>query len=217
MFQLSEEAAVNNTEILRASDFDLAKVLDSHPGTISSYGSELRPLDQLRSLLHRHPQWDTIEKYAVSGIDYPFVDEISEEDRLSMLHENIERGNHRSALASDNRERVDKAIRSDVELGYGIPLTIEGVMRLKDAEVCPLRLQTQQTINENGKVISKKRLTQDLTHRAVRTSTRQFLAVKGLSAALSNPETSFQAQLRSVFGRLDPCHPPLITHIADPP
>ena len=85
MFQLTEEAARHNTKLLSSFDFDLGKVLKAHPGTVSSYGSELRPLDQLKTLLRFHPRWSTIEKYALHGIDYPFVDDISEDDRLAML------------------------------------------------------------------------------------------------------------------------------------
>ena len=156
MFQLTNEAARHNTQLLSTFDFDLEKVLEAHPGTVSSYGSELRPLDQLEALLRFHPRWATIEKYALHGIDYPFVDAIPEDDRLAMLQENIQRGNHRSALNPADREHVEKVIRSDVELGYAFPLSIEGISKLKDAEVYPLGLQTQQTIDEQGNVIPKK-------------------------------------------------------------
>ena len=81
-----------------------------------------------------------------------------------MLTENLARGNHRSALKKDNQEHVTKAVVSDVTLGYGIPITLEGVLKLKDAEVYPLGLQTQQTIDEAGRTIPKKRLTHDLSH-----------------------------------------------------
>ena len=112
MFELTEEAASLNAKLLSAFDFDLGKVIDAHPGTVSSYGSELRPLDQLRALLQHHPQWTTIEQYARSGIDYPFIDDISEDDRVAMLHENIQRGNHRSALNPRDRVHVEKACPS---------------------------------------------------------------------------------------------------------
>ena len=111
-FELNDNAARRNTELLRSFDFDLGKVIEAHPGTVSSYGSELRPLGQLRALLQHHPQWATIEQYARSGIDYPFVDDISEDDRVAMLHENIQRGNHRSALNPRDRVHVEKACPS---------------------------------------------------------------------------------------------------------
>ena len=50
-----------------------------------------------------------------------------------------------------------------------------------------------------------------------RTSTRQFLAVKGLSAVLFSPGTSLHARLRSVVGLLDPCRPSSNTNLANHP
>ena len=82
-----------------------------------------------------------------------------------MLKDNIEGGNHRSALKSEDREHFTKAVKSDVKLGYGFPLTIEGVLQLKDAEVYSLGLQSQQTINELGRLILKKRITHNLSHK----------------------------------------------------
>ena len=75
---------------------------------------------------------------------------------------NISSGNHRSALRRDDSAHVTKAIVSDIELGYGIPLNIEAVEKLKHAEVYPLGLQVQQTIDEKGRSIPKRRLTHDL-------------------------------------------------------
>ena len=52
----------------------------------------------------------------------------------------------------------------DVELGYAIPITVGGVRKLKDAEVYPVGLQNQMTIDEEGNTIPKKRVTNDLSH-----------------------------------------------------
>jgi hypothetical protein len=76
------------------------------------------------------------------------------------LNEQLERGNHKSALCPDAREHVDKAMLSDIELGYGIPITIDCIRKLKHAEVYPIGLQHQQTINEDGQIIPKKRIEQ---------------------------------------------------------
>lgn len=73
-----------------------------------------------------------------------------------MLKANIDGGNLGSALKLEDQEHVTKAVKSDVKLCYGYPLTIEGVIQLKDAEVYPLGLQSQQTIDELGRSIPKK-------------------------------------------------------------
>jgi hypothetical protein len=53
---------------------------------------------------------------------------------------------------------------SDIELGYGIPITIDCIKSLKHAEVYPIGLQHQQTINEHGKIIPKKRISHNLSN-----------------------------------------------------
>ena len=164
-FEYTVDAAEHNAALLETFNFDLEQLIDAHPGTTSSYGSELRPVEQLRPLLQHHPYWNDFEENLCNGIDYPFVTEINETERIAMLTVNIDGGNHRSALKQEDREHVTKAVKSDVELGYGFPLTIDGVMQLKDAEVYPLGLQSQQTIDETGRSIPKKRITHDLSHK----------------------------------------------------
>ncbi|EJK64829.1 hypothetical protein THAOC_14393, partial [Thalassiosira oceanica] len=64
----------------------------------------------------------------------------------------------------DERQHVTKLTRTNVKNGYAVPITAEGVRRLKDAEVYPVGLQDQNTIDERGNVIPKKRVTHDLSH-----------------------------------------------------
>ena len=163
-FDFTAAAASFNASLLDKFDNDLGKVIEAHPGTVSSYGSELRPIAQLEPLLRHYRHWSEFKQYHEEGVDYPFTEEISEADRLAMLQENISRGNHRSAMSKEARVHVAKAMESDIELGYGIPISIPGIYKLKDAEVYPLGLQTQQTIDEAGRSIPKKRLTHDLSH-----------------------------------------------------
>ena len=99
-----------------------------------------------------------------NGIDYPFKEEIDKEERRRMLEANITRGNHKSALKPEDRHHVTKLMKSDVELGYAIPFKVECVRNLKEAEVYPIGLQSQMTIDEKGNVIPKKRATHDLSH-----------------------------------------------------
>jgi hypothetical protein len=56
-------------------------------------------------------------------------------------------------------------MKSDVNLGYGIILTPECIKKLKHAEVYPIGLQHQQTIDEHGNIIPKKRISHDLSNR----------------------------------------------------
>ncbi|EJK57898.1 hypothetical protein THAOC_22019 [Thalassiosira oceanica] len=130
---------------LESVDFDLAKLIENNPGTTISYGSDF-------------------EEDMLNGIDHPFKEEIDEAERQRMLKANIARGNHKSALKPEDRHHVTKLMRSDVELGYAIPVTIDCVRNLKEAEVYPIGLQSQLTIDAEGNVIPKKRATHDLSH-----------------------------------------------------
>ena len=163
-YEFTEEAAAHNTTVLEAYDFDLAKVIDASPGSHISYGSELRPAWQLAPLLRHHPTWDEFHDDMLYGIEYPFAKEITEETRKTQLQANMERGNHKSALREGERQHVSKLMRSDVENGYAIPITPDGVRSLKDAEVYPVGLQDQHTIDDHGNIIPKKRVTHDLSH-----------------------------------------------------
>ena len=90
---------------------------------------------------------------------------IGKTERISMIKDNTDRGNHQSTLKLEDCKHIARAVKSDVKLDYGFPLTIEGVLQLKDAEVYPLGLQSQQAIDELGRSIRKKQITQDLSHK----------------------------------------------------
>ena len=56
-------------------------------------------------------------------------------------------------------------MNEDVSLGYAIPITEECLLKLKHAELYPCGLQHQMTVNEQGEIIPKKRVTHDLSNR----------------------------------------------------
>ena len=156
------DAASNNASTLEAYGFDLETFIKHHPGSTISYGSELRPVAQLQPLLQHHPHFAHFEHNHTHGIDYP-INGLSDEDCSAMLETSIERGNHKSALNDEHRPVVTKLMAQDVELGYGIPLTIDSIRKIKQAEVYPVGCQDQLTIDEHGNVIPKKRVTHDLS------------------------------------------------------
>lgn len=82
-----------------------------------------------------------------------------------MLAMTLAKGNHKSALTKEAEETVDKLLHTETELGYMIPITKSTIKQLKGAEVYPLGLQHQMTINELGEQTPKKRVTHDLSNR----------------------------------------------------
>jgi len=148
--------------LLEEVGYDLGKFIDQNPGSTISYGSELRPINQLEPLLCHHHSFERFKSNYINGIDYP-IEPLDDEARISMLAKSIDRGNHKSALSDEERPHVTKLMSQDVELGYGIPLTVDCVTKIQGAEVYPVGCQNQQTIDEKGNVIPKKRVTHDLS------------------------------------------------------
>ena len=115
-FEFTLDAAAHNAAALEKFDFDLDSFIRAHPGTTLSYGSELRPLDQLEPLLRHHPNFPRFSRWHTHGISYP-VDDLDEETRQSMLKRSLTRGNHKSALEDEHRPVVTKLMTQDVKLG----------------------------------------------------------------------------------------------------
>jgi hypothetical protein len=164
-FEFTNKAAMHNSDLIQRAEYDLKKAISNHNRfTTLTMGSELRPIHELDSLLSHHPSYRLFRWNSTHGIDYP-AREIDEETRKEDLLNQLQKGNHKSALDPSAKEHVAKAMISDIELGYGIPITIECIKQLKHAEVYPVGLQHQQTINEHGKIIPKKRISHDLSNR----------------------------------------------------
>ena len=156
------EAAEHNSSKLEGYGFDLESFIADNPNSTVSYGSELRPLDQLQPLLSHHPNFERFKQNLSHGIDYP-ISPLSDVECKNMLEHSLQQGNHKSALDDEHRPVVTKLMTQDVELGYGIPLTLEALHKMKQAEVYPVGCQDQLTIDEHGHVIPKKRVTHDLS------------------------------------------------------
>ena len=128
-FEFTADAATHNSNLPEEVGYNLGKFIDKHPGSTISYGSELRPLDQLEPLLLHHHSYEHFKSNYINGIDYP-IEPLDEEARSAMLKKSIERGNHKSALSDEERPHVTKLTSQDVELGYGIPLTVECISKI---------------------------------------------------------------------------------------
>ena len=135
-FEFSTEAAEFNTRLLERYDFDLTRAIASQAGTTMAYGSEFRPMDQLDTIFHRHPNYGHVRRNIGTGGPLP-SDKLPEEERQSYLERAIAKGNHPSALTAEAKPVMDKLVHEDVRLAYGLPLTVEAIRHLKRAEVYP--------------------------------------------------------------------------------
>ena len=123
-FEFTVDAATYNSNLMEEIGYNLGKFINQNPGSTISYGSELRPLNQLEPLLVHHQSYDRFKSNHINGIDYP-LEPLDNKARNSMLAKSIERKNHKSALSDKERPHVTKLMEQDLELGYGIPLTLE--------------------------------------------------------------------------------------------
>ena len=160
-FESTQEAAAANAKLLASFDYDLGIVIKKFTTTTLGYGSEFRPTEQLRSLIGRHPNFNSLKNVIDNGMEYVFTRELDEATQRNEMLTILSRGNHKSA--QELPEQVTKLLNKDVTHGFSIPLPVAIVSLIPNAGIQPLGLASQWTIDEEGERIAKYRLTQDLT------------------------------------------------------
>jgi hypothetical protein len=92
------------------------------------------------------------------GLQWP-TEPITEEDRAADLIEALKFGNHKGATTKP--ELLLKLVSGDVKYGYALPLPLGKIKRLPGICMAPLNIQPQWTINGQGEIVEKDRLTHD--------------------------------------------------------
>ncbi len=160
-FDNTPEAALFNSKILAAYDFDYEKVLSKQKNTTIDYGSEFRHPSVLNKLLKFHKNNKRIESFLSHGTDTS-LSPLDEETLKADCSANIERGNHTSSSKSkEDIEFVTETYKKEVEKGWMIPFTKESIAKMKNACVIPIGTVHQTTIDEKGNPKEKRRLTHD--------------------------------------------------------
>jgi len=158
IFQLSQEAATYNADILARKNFDLKQViLAQHPSQIS-FGSEFNPTSVLQQLLSHHPLWDKLKDILDNGASFPLED-ISDADRRADLEFHSNRGNHKSAQV--HQEVLAELISEDVSRSFALPLPISVLHLLPGASLAPLGCVKQSSLDAQGNRTTKYRMTHD--------------------------------------------------------
>jgi hypothetical protein len=160
-FDLSEEAVRFNTELLKDSGLSLHTLLSQHQDSTLGFGSEFRPLHQLKSILGQHPNFGFFKAVLTDGMDYRFTTELSDEERSAEVSAMLERGNHKSV--QEDSEEVAKLLAKDVLHGFSLPVSPEIVPNIEHAMVQPAGVVKQFSLREDGARFLKRRLTQDLS------------------------------------------------------
>ncbi len=168
-FRWTDLAARKNYEILQLYDMDIEAALSAQPFSALTVGSEFRPVPVLEPLLYFHPLWNRVKQWLTFGVQYP-LRPIPDEDRTIDLQANDARGNHKSALAHD--ERITKMLKEEVERGWQLILPREALPMIRGGVLAPLGIVEQDTINEFGEIVPKWRLTHDMSFNVIPTTSR---------------------------------------------
>ena len=121
----------HNARVMDAAGFDFARILPSHQASTLGFGSEFRPMEDLKLLLSKHPYFPFVAQILSEGMEYHYRggEELSESARLTELAGQIQRGNHKSV--SEDAEKVRALLSKDVTHGFTIPLPIDCALRIK--------------------------------------------------------------------------------------
>ena len=157
-FEFTEEGKEHNLAILRKYDFDLGKALEAQQSSPLGYGKEFKPPTVLEQVFGLHPLWQRMKSILANGSKWPLT-EISEDDRAKDLQEALTFGNHKGA--SSKPALLKKLISKDVKYGYSLPIPLDSVTKIKGLEMAPMNIMAQNTIDENGQIVPKDRLTHD--------------------------------------------------------
>jgi hypothetical protein len=158
MFELSNEAAQKNFCIMKKFRFSLRDAISSNPNSSISYGSEFRDPSELAPLLQHHPCWPSFKRLLAEGSNWP-LSEISDLQRSIDVNEAIKFGNHKGA--SNNEPLLRALILEDVTHGFILPLPLKKIRQIPGILIAPLNIINQNTIDEEGLIVPKDRLTHD--------------------------------------------------------
>jgi len=157
-YELSNEAAVHNSNILRKYNYDLTRVIAAHPNTELSYGSEFRSPESLQPILQSHRHWNYIKSSLTHGVKAKFK-KLSNSTRLDDLKAALKRGNHKSAKSWD--ADLMNLVTKDVQFGFQMPITTEAALKIPHACLAPYGIIDQTTLDDSGNIVPKLRLAHD--------------------------------------------------------
>jgi len=158
-FDLSQEAATHNMEIIQAHGNSVHNYLLSQKDTYIGFGSEFRPVTELEPLLCHHPNWPDLKRLLKTGSNWP-LKPIPQKDRSAKNWELIEKGNHKSAIKY--AAELQKTLEKEVSQGWMIPLPLNYISSLQHGELAPVGMDDKQWSElPNGKKQTKFRLTHD--------------------------------------------------------
>lgn len=160
-FKLTKEAARFNHKLLKRYNSDLDEITRSNPFNALSYGSEFKDTEVLEDLFQFHPGWTKLKSILSNGTEFPLID-IPDHKQLGNLRENTKYSNHKSA-SGERANLLSEKLKKEVVLGWNIPILPSHILDLvhAGAEIAPIGMANQASINDQGELVYKDRLTHD--------------------------------------------------------
>ena len=159
-FERSTAAALHNSELILQHNGTLQNLFDSMDPSVIHYGSEFRPIEDLKELLSTNTKWEKFSKILTTGVEYP-MDELPENERLDDIEFHLQRGNHQSTDTDIGVEKLEKAYSKEVSYGWQVPILPSVIKTIKGACITPLGVSAQWTIDAFCNRIQKHRVIHD--------------------------------------------------------
>lgn len=73
-FDISQESARFNFNLLKERNFDLGSLLNQDITSSTNYASKFKDVEDLEKLLFNHSRWKSLKEKLLHGCDYPMED-----------------------------------------------------------------------------------------------------------------------------------------------
>ena len=158
-FDISPAAAAHNWKVFEEYEFDVRRIL-CNSNSITNFGSEFKTIEQLETLLIRHPRWIDLKQRLTYGVSFP-VTPIDNEARKGDVEAAYLRGNHKSAIKKN--EFLENAIMKEIKKGWNIILPVGTYNKLPGLVLSPMGVASHTGVTQDGTFETKDRVTHDLS------------------------------------------------------
>ena len=154
-FEATQEAAEANLKVLQSAGMSLDEVINNSPHSCCSFGSEFKSAAILEPLFKCHPDWLRIKSILDCGANYP-MEELPEDVRIKDLKAALHK--YKPSRGKDwIRSVLQDKFGEEIRRGFMLPLPLSCALDIPHAEYCPTTVILQQTINEKGEFVEKRR------------------------------------------------------------
>jgi len=161
IFENTEHAANHNAQVLKNTNFDWDIFKKQEVNTSIDPENEFRELQYIKPLFDLHENGEKLTDIVLNGTSYHLDKSVnySAEQADEDLFFNIERGNNKSTIG--NEDFITKSLIKEVSRGWAFPIPVSWLSEIPGVAVTPIGVAKQFTLDEDGKIIPKCRMTHD--------------------------------------------------------